>query len=511
MIKRALISVYDTTGLDDLARGLADAGCELLASGGSAAHLRTLGLAVTEIDHVTKAPDLLGGRVKTLHPAIHAAILARRDNEEDLASLHEREIEPIDLVCVNFFPFAKVIARYGVREEDAVEMIDVAGPAIVRGAAKNFRDVAVLSRPDQYGFVLDEIRQTNDLSADTRRQLAAEAFATSAAYESSIAAWFADREPFPDTLTTSFIKVLDLPHGENPHQRAALYAEANSRRHLLSRVEQLHGRELGFNNLHDLSVARLIIDEFTLPACVIVKHGGPCGVAVGASPEEAFIRALAADPTSAEGGVVILNRPVSAELGQQLADQLIEVLFAPAYAQKAIDALRAKNTRVLTHYERRRGDPSEKDYKRVLGGLLAQDRDWGIEDRSGMEVVCGEVDEEAWGDLLFAWKVGKHVKSNAIVVARGLQTIGIGAGQPGRMEACRLAVEQAKKYGHTLTGASLASDAFLSSSDAVAIALEAGITSIIQPGGSRSDRDVIESVRKAGAAMVFTHRRHFAH
>jgi phosphoribosylaminoimidazolecarboxamide formyltransferase/IMP cyclohydrolase len=511
VIKRALIAVYDKTGLDDLAKGLAELGCELLASGSSAADLRALGLAVTEVDHVTKHPETLGGRVATLHPVIHAGILARRENEEEMASLQAQGIEPIDLVCVNFYPFAKVIARYGVREEDAVAMIDVAGPTIVRGAAKNFRDVAVLSRPDQYGFVLDELRQTGELSPDTRRQLAAEAFATSAAYESSIAAWFADREPFPETLTTSFVKVLDLPHGENPHQRAALYAEANSRRHLLSRVEQLHGRELGFNNLHDLSVARLVIDEFTLPACVIVKHGSPCGVAVGSSPEEAFIRALAADPTSAEGGVVILNRPVSAELGQQLADQLIEVLFAPAYAQKAIDTLRTKDTRVLTHYERRRGDPSEKDYKRVLGGLLAQDRDWGIEDRSGMEVVCGEVDEEAWGDLLFAWKICKHVKSNAIVIARALQTIGIGGGQPGRREAARIAVDQAKKYGHTLVGASLASDAFLRSADSVAIALEAGVTNIIQPGGSKRDRDVIEAVRGAGAAMVFTHRRHFAH
>jgi phosphoribosylaminoimidazolecarboxamide formyltransferase/IMP cyclohydrolase len=511
VIKRALVSVYDKTGLEEFAKGLAELGCELVASGGTAEALASYGLKVTSVEELTKSPEMLGGRVKTLHPRIHAAILARRDRDDDVASLEEHSIEPFDLVCVNFYPFAKVVARYGVREEDAVEMIDVGGPTMVRAAAKNFSHVAAISRPDQYGFVLDELRETGDLSPETRRQLAAEAFATTAAYESAISAWFADREAFPDTMTNTFLKVLDLPYGENPHQRGALYAEAYSRRHLLSRVEQLHGRELSFNNLNDLSAARLIIDEFTLPACVIVKHANPCGVAVGSAPEEAYIRALASDPTSAYGGVVILNRPVSAELGKLLADQFIEVLFAPAYAQKAIDALREKKTRVLTHYERRRGDPSEKDYRRVLGGLLVQDRDWGLEDRSGMEVVCGEVDEEAWGDLLFAWKVVKHVMSNAIVVAKGLQTIGICGGQPSRVDAVRVAVERARQHGHDLVGASLASDAYFPFSDGPKLALEAGITHIIQPGGSKRDRESIEAVREAGAAMVFTHRRHFRH
>jgi phosphoribosylaminoimidazolecarboxamide formyltransferase/IMP cyclohydrolase len=305
--------------------------------------------------------------------------------------------------------------------------------------------------------------------------------------------------------------VLDLPYGENPHQRGALYAEAYGRRHLLSRVEQLHGRELTFNNLNDLSTARLIIDEFTLPACVIVKQANPCGVAVGASPEEAFIRALSADPTSAYGGVVILNRPISAELGKLLSEQFIEVLFAPAYAQKAIDALRALETRVLTHYERRRGDPGEKDYKRVLGGLLAQDRDWGVEDRSGMEVVCGKISEEAWGDLLLAWKVVKHVTSNGIVIAKNLQTIGICGGQPSRLEATKVAIERAQENGHDLSGAALASDSLFPSVDIPKLALEAGIRHIIQPGGSKGDRESIEAVNEAGGAMAFTHRRHLKH
>jgi len=512
MSRRALISVYDKTGLEVFATGLAQLGFELVASGGTAEHLRKHNLAVTTVEEVTETPELLGGQVKTMHPAIHAGILARRERQDDVASLEEHAIQPFDLVCVNFYPFAKVVSRYGVREEDAVEMIDIGGPSIVRGAAKNFQHVAVICRPDQYGFVLDELREHSDLSPDTRRQLAAEAFAATASYEASIAGWFADRESFPERLVPTFVKVLDLPYGENPHQRAAFYAEEHTRRHLLSRVEQLHGPELSFNNLNDLSAARTIIDEFTLPACVIVKHANPCGVSVGASPEEAYIRALGSDPTSAFGGVVILNRPVNPELGGLLADQFVEVLFAPAYAQKAIDALREKkNTRVLTHYERRRGDPDEKDYRRVLGGLLVQDRDFGIEDRSAMEVVCGEVDEEAWGDLLFAWKVVKHVVSNAVVITKNLQTIGIGAGQSSRVDSVKIALEKAQSNGHGLVGASIASDAFFPFPDGVQVALDAGATSVIQPGGSKRDREVIEAVRSAGASMVFTHRRHFRH
>jgi len=511
MTKRALISVYDKNGLEEFAQGLAELGWELVASGDTTEALRSFGLKVTGAEETIKSSEKLTGRFKTLHPDIHAAILARRDREDDVAALSESSIEPFDLVCVNFYPFAKVVARYGVREEDAVEMIDVAGPTLARAAAKNYPHVAVVSRADQYRFVLDELRQSGELSEETRRQLAGDAFATTAAYESAIAAWFADREAFPETMTTTLVKVLDLPYGENPHQRGALYAEAYGRRHLLSRVEQLHGRELTFNNLNDLSTARLIIDEFTLPACVIVKQANPCGVAVGASPEESFIRALSADPSSAYGGVVILNRPISAELGKLLSEQFIEVLFAPAYAQKAIDALRELETRVLTHYERRRGDPGEKDYKRVLGGLLAQDRDWGLEDRSGMEIVCGEISEEAWGDLLFAWKVVKHVTSNGVVIAKGLQTIGICGGQPSRLDAIKVAIERARENGHDLSEAALASDALFPFSDIPKLALEAGIRQIIQPGGSKRDRDSIEAVNEAGGAMVFTHRRHLKH
>ena len=307
---RALISTWDKTGLDVFARGLHELGWSLVASGGTAAAIEELGIPVEHVDALTESPEMLGGRVKTLHPRIHAGILARRDEAGDLDTLEEHEIEPFDLVCVNLYPFERVAAKKGVTEAEAVEMIDIGGPSMLRGAAKNFAHVAPVCRPDQYGFVLDELRETGALSPETRRQLAAEAFATSAAYEAAIASWFNGREDFPDSLVIPLEKVLDLSYGENPHQRAAYYAERGRRRHLLSRVEQVHGKALSFNNLNDLSGARLLAREFALPACVIVKHANPCGVAIGATIEEAYDKALASDPTSAYGGIVVLNRPV---------------------------------------------------------------------------------------------------------------------------------------------------------------------------------------------------------
>ena len=508
---RALISVYDKRGLDDLARGLNELGFELVASGGSAAYLEELGLPVLKVEALTESPEMLGGRVKTLHPRIHAAILAR-PGVEDASTLAEHGIEPFDLVCVNLYPFKSVAARKGVLEEEAVEMIDVGGPSMLRGAAKNFARVAPLCRPDQYGFVLDELRTSGELSIETRRQLAAEAFATTAAYEAAIAAFFADREGFPDLLTLSFEKVTDLAYGENPHQHAAYYAEAGARRHLLSEVTQLHGKPLSLINLYDLSGARLLLREFALPACVIVKHANPCGAAVAATIEEAWERAYAADPVSAFGMVIVLNRPVSAELGRELAEKFIDVLFAPGYDDAALEALKAKpNTRLLLDRERRRFDPGEKDYKRVVGGLLVQDRDWDIEERELMEVRCGRVDETQWGDLLFAWRVCKQVTSNAIVLARDLQTLGIGAGQMSRIDSVRIALEKAREQGHALEDAVLASDAFFPFADGPELALRAGVSAFIQPGGSKRDEEVIAAVEQAGATMVFTGRRHFRH
>jgi phosphoribosylaminoimidazolecarboxamide formyltransferase/IMP cyclohydrolase len=509
---RALLSVYDKTGLEELAHGLADLGWELVASGGTANAIEELGLAVRKVEDVTDSPELLGGRVKTLHPRIHAAILARRDRGDDRATLDEHAIEPFDLVCVNLYPFSKVVAKHGVREEDAVEMIDVGGPSMLRAAAKNFAHVAPVSRPEQYGPVLAELRDRGELTLETRRRLATEAFATTAAYEAAIARWFADVEAFPERIVPAFTKVADLSYGENPHQRGAYYAEAGARVHLLSRVEQLHGKQLSYNNLNDLSAARLLTAEFTLPACVIVKHANPCGVAVAATIEEAYAKAFASDPTSAYGGIVVLNRPVSAVLGAELAKQFVEVLLAPGYDEAALESLRAKlGTRILLDGERRRADRGERDYKRVLGGLLVQDRDLDVEDREGMRAVCGDPSEEQWGDLLFAWRVCKHVSSNAIVLAKELRTIGIGAGQQSRVDAVRLALDKAREQGHDLAGAALASDAFFPFPDGPQLALDAGVVAVIQPGGSKRDQDVIEAVEAAGAAMIFTGRRHFRH
>jgi phosphoribosylaminoimidazolecarboxamide formyltransferase/IMP cyclohydrolase len=512
VIRRALISVYDKSGLDEFARGLADLEVELVSSGGTSAYLEERGIPVIRIEEITQLPELLGGRVKTLHPRIHAAILARRDQPEDLAALDEHEITPFDLVCVNLYPFRETVARRGVHEQDAVELIDIGGPALLRAAAKNFAHVAPVCRRAQYERVLEELRGGGGLSLDTRRELAAEAFSLTAAYEASIAAWFTDVETFPERLIPAFEKVLDLSYGENPHQRAAYYAEIGARRHLLSQVEQLHGRELSFNNLNDLNGARLCMREFELPCACIVKHANPCGVAVAGSIEHAYERAHAADPVSAYGGIVVLNRPVSEELADLLVRQFVEALLAPGYEDGALETLKQKPaTRILVDRERRRDAPGERDYKRVLGGLLVQDRDWDIEDRSGMDVVCGSPNETDWGDLLFSWRVCKHVSSNAIVLARDLQTVGIGAGQMSRVDSVRIALEKAREHGHRLEGGVLASDAFFPFADGPELALRAGVTAFIQPGGSKRDDEVIAAVKEAGGTMVFTHRRHFRH
>jgi phosphoribosylaminoimidazolecarboxamide formyltransferase / IMP cyclohydrolase len=383
---------------------------------------------------------------------------------------------------------------------------------MLRGAAKNFAHVAPVCRPERYPQILAELREHGALSEETRRELAAEAFATTAAYEAAIATWFLGREAFPEHLIPSFTKVADLAYGENPHQRAAYYVEDGGRRHLLSRVEQVHGRQLSFNNLNDLSAARRLLSEFELPACVIVKHANPCGVGVAASVEEAFAKAHDADPVSAYGMVLALNRPVSAELGQELAGRFIDVVIAPEYDEAGWEAMRQKPaTRILVDRERRRGELGERDYKQVLGGLLVQDGDRDVDDRAGMELVSGEASEDLWGDLLFASRVCKHVVSNAIVIAKNLQTIGIGGGQTSRVDSVRIAIEKAREHGHDLAGSVLASDALIPFADGPELALEAGVMAIIQPGGAKRDEEVIDAVRKVGAAMVFTHRRHFRH
>ncbi|MDQ3890540.1 MAG: bifunctional phosphoribosylaminoimidazolecarboxamide formyltransferase/IMP cyclohydrolase [Actinomycetota bacterium] len=513
MIERALLSVFDKTGLDAFVRGLFDLGVQLVASAGTAAFISELGLDVTRVDELTDVPELLGGRVKTLHPRIHAAILSRRDSEEDVAALAEQEIRPFDLVCVNLYPFRQVAARKDVREEEAVEMIDIGGPAMLRAAGKNFVHVAPVCSPDQYEPVLEELRRSGDLRLQTRRELAAEAFSHTAAYEASIATWFADRETFPGRVIVSLEKERQLRYGENPHQRAAYYVEAGVRRHLLSRVEQLGGRELSFNNLHDLDAARAVLREFTVPACIVVKHANPCGCALAAGIEQAYEKALAADPVSAYGGVVALNRRVERPLAERLVEQFVEVVLAPGYGDEALDTLRTKPAvRILEDRERRGATPGELDYRRVTGGMLVQDADGEIEDREGMKVVTvRQPDEATWGDLLFAWRIAKHATSNAVVLAKDLQTIGIGAGQTSRVDAARIAVEKARELGHDVSGGALASDAFFPFPDGARAALAAGIRALIQPGGSKRDSEVVATVEQAGASMVFTSRRHFRH
>ena len=508
---RALVSVYDKHGVDSFARGLAELGFELVSSGGTATFLEEQGLEVTRVEDVTSAPEMLGGRVKTLHPAIHAGILARRDLAEDRETLAEHGIEPFDLVCVNLYPFTSLAGRLGVDEVDILEMIDVGGPSLLRGAAKNFEHVAPVCRPEQYDPVVAELRD-GGLSIETRRALAAEAFAVTAAYDAAIARWFAEAQFFPDQLTLTFRKITDLPYGENPHQTAAYYEEVGSRKHLLSRVNQLGGRELSYNNLADLEAARRIIGELAGPATVIVKHGNPAGVAVAGEIEHAFARALAADPVSAFGCVLMLNRPVTGELGRQIAEHFVEVVFAPEFDEDALEALGSKPAlRILRDRERRADTPGERDYRRVVGGLLVQERDSLEDGRDGMEVVAGAVDEARWADVVFAWSICKHVSSNAIVLAKDGQTIGIGAGQMSRLDAVRIAIEKAQELGHEPAGAVLASDAFFPFSDGPQLALDAGVTVLVQPGGSRRDDEVIAAVGEAGAAMIFTGRRHFRH
>jgi phosphoribosylaminoimidazolecarboxamide formyltransferase/IMP cyclohydrolase len=508
---RALISVYDKHGVDTFASGLAQLGFELVSSGGTATFLAEQGLEVTRVEDVTGAPEMLGGRVKTLHPAIHAGILARLDVDDDRATLAENGIEPFDLVCVNLYPFTSLTGRFGVDEADIIEMIDVGGPSMLRGAAKNFAHVAPVCRPEQYDPVLAELTN-GGLSPETRRALAAEAFAVTAAYDAAIARWFAEDQYFPEQLTLTFRKITDLAYGENPHQTAAYYEEVGSRKHLLSRVNQLGGKELSYNNLADLEGARRIMRELEEPAAVIVKHANPCGVAIAAEIGHAYARALAADPVSAFGCVLMLNRPVDVALATQIADHFVEVVFAPEFDDDALEILAAKPAlRILRDRERRADTPNERDYKRVVGGLLVQQRDSIQESREGMEVVCGTVEESRWAEIVFAWSVCKHVTSNAIVLTKDGQTIGIGAGQMSRVDSVRIAIEKAQELGHEPAGSVLASDAFFPFADGPQLALDAGVSVFVQPGGSKRDDEVRAAVEAAGAAMVLTGKRHFRH
>jgi phosphoribosylaminoimidazolecarboxamide formyltransferase / IMP cyclohydrolase len=519
-VRRALLSVSDKTGLGDFAKGLSELGVEILSTGGTATALREAGVETEEVSAFTGSPEILDGRVKTLHPRLHAALLARRDDPDHMTTLEREEIEPIDLVCVNLYPFERVIAGRDVDPDEAIENIDVGGPTMIRAAAKNHHGVAVIVKPESYDAVLAELQESDgEISESTRHWLANEAFAQTARYDAAISNWFGSAyEEFPEHLAVSFEKLFDLSYGENPHQRAALYSEVGARSNVLSRVSKLHGRALSFNNVLDLDSAQRLLADFDEPACVIVKHNNPCGVALGEDGLDAYERALACDPMSAFGGVVAVNREVKAELGQRLHENFVEVLVAPIYEQAALDALQQKEAiRILADEERRTPPPTERDLRRVRGGMLVQDRDGDPEPRELMEVVTkNEPTDEQWRDLLFAWVVVRHVRSNAIVLARDGATIGIGAGQMSRVDSVRLAIEKCREArgddaDGLLGGSVLASDAFFPFADGPQLAIDAGVTAIIQPGGSVRDHEVVEAADAAGIAMVFTHRRHFRH
>jgi phosphoribosylaminoimidazolecarboxamide formyltransferase/IMP cyclohydrolase len=514
-VRRALISVSDKRGLVDFARGLADLGVELVSTGGTARELGAGGLEIRAVDDFTGFPEILDGRVKTLNPRIHAGVLAVRSDEEHVATLNEHGIEPVDLVCVNLYPFERVASRRGAEENEVIENIDIGGPALIRAAAKNHAFAAVVVSPESYDAVLEEMRESDGrISFRTRQTLATEAFSYTARYDTAISRWFAEREEdFPTQYTRSFEKVVDLPYGENPHQRAAYYAETGARSHLMAMVSKLHGKELTFNNLLDLDSGRRIVEDFELPAAAIIKHNNPCGAAVGADLGQAFEAALATDPQSAFGGVFCFNRPLDIALAERLHSMFVEVVFAPGYAEDALELLVQKpNVRLLENQERRRPAINEHDFKRVRGGLLIQDRDTVVDARDELSVPTERTpSEEEWGELLFAMRVCKHVRSNAIVLARSLGTVGVGAGQTSRVDAVRLAVDKARAAELSLDGAVMASDAFFPFPDGPAVAIEAGVRAIIQPGGSQRDPEVVEACDAAGVAMVFSARRHFRH
>src|SRR5680860_983705 len=499
-VRRALLTVSDKRALVDFGRGLADLDVEIVSTGGTARELQEAGVTTRSVEDYPGFPEILDGRVKTLHPRIYAGLLAVRSNEEHVATLSEHRIEPIDLVCVNLYPFEEVAGRRGARDEEVIENIDIGGPTLIRAAAKNHAYAAVVVSPESYDAVLEELRATSGtISTRTREALATEAFSYTARYDAAISRWFAEREEdFPAQYTRSFSKVLDLAYGENPHQRAAYFAQTGSRSHLLSMVSKLNGRELSFNNLLDLDSGRKILDEFELPTAAILKHNNPCGAAVGASVEEACDKALGSGRMSAFGGVMCFNRRVDLGLAEKLNAMFVELVFALGYDDDALELLSQKeNLRILEDDERRDTEITEQDFKRVRGGLLIQDRDAGPEDRDEMQVVTKAKPSEAqWGELLFAWKLCKHVRSNSIVLSRDLGTAGVGAGQMSRVDSVRIAVEKAAEAGISLEGAVMASDAFFPFADGPQAAFDAGVTAVIQP---------------AGAAMVFTSRRHFRH
>ena len=519
-VRRALISVSDKTGIVELAQGLVELGVEIVSTGGTARALSEAGVEVRAIEDFTGFPEMMDGRVKTLHPRLYAGLLAVRSDQAHLQAAAEHGIEPVDLVCVNLYPFEQTLARGDASDGEIVENIDIGGPTMIRAAAKNSAFAAVLVDPADYALVLTELRESGGrLSLATRERLAGKAFACTARYDAAISGWFAQRagEDFPAERALAYEKVAELRYGENPHQRAAYYAQVGAPTHLLAGVTQLHGKELSFNNLLDLSSARELVEDFSEPACAIVKHNNPCGCALGKTGLEAYERAFACDPLSAYGGVIAVNRPVDGPFAHALSHQFIEVLLAPSFEDEALEVLtQKKNVRLLELADW--PEPAGGlEAKPVIGGLLVQDRDEVSETPDQMRVVTERQPSDGeWEDMRFAWQVCRHVRSNAIVIAREGATIGIGAGQMSRVDAVKIAIEkaQSREGGEgpdLLAGASLASDAFFPFADGPELAIAAGVSAIVQPGGSVRDEEVIAAADAAGIAMVVTGIRHFRH
>ncbi|EKB3555016.1 bifunctional phosphoribosylaminoimidazolecarboxamide formyltransferase/IMP cyclohydrolase [Vibrio parahaemolyticus] len=524
-IRRALISVSDKTGIVEFAQALAERGVDILSTGGTARLLAEQGIAVTEVSDYTGFPEMMDGRVKTLHPKVHGGVLGRRGQDDDVMAKHG--INPIDMVVVNLYPFAETVAKEGCTLADAVENIDIGGPTMVRSAAKNHKDVTIVVNASDYDRVIAEM-DANDqsLTLETRFDLAIAAFEHTAAYDGMIANYFGTMVPsygenkegdeeskFPRTFNQQFEKKQDMRYGENSHQAAAFYVEANPQEASVSTARQIQGKALSYNNIADTDAALECVKEFNEPACVIVKHANPCGVALGKDILEAYNRAYQTDPTSAFGGIIAFNQELDAETATAIVErQFVEVIIAPSVSAEAIEVVAAKkNVRLLEC-----GEWSTKttgfDVKRVNGGLLVQDRDQGMVRLDDLKVVSKrQPTEEELKDALFCWKVAKYVKSNAIVYAKGDMTIGVGAGQMSRVYSAKIAGIKAADEGLEVAGSVMASDAFFPFRDGIDAAAEAGIKCVIQPGGSMRDDEVIAAADEHGMAMIFTGMRHFRH
>jgi phosphoribosylaminoimidazolecarboxamide formyltransferase/IMP cyclohydrolase len=505
MIERALLSVSDKNGIVELARGLTELGVEVVSSGGTAATIASAGGAVTLVADVTGAPEILGGRVKTLHPKIHGGILANRNDPRHMDELKGQGIDAIDLVVCNLYPFEHAVAHPSVKELDAIEQIDIGGPAMVRAAAKNFHSVAVVVSPADYESILAELHEHGEISLDRRRALALQAFKHTASYDAAIAAYLGRGEQFPERLLVAADKIMDLRYGENPHQAAALYRSVGPATGLAA-AKQLHGKELSYNNLMDADAAWKLVIELAGAGCAIIKHSNPCGVALADSIRDAYQRALECDRTSAFGGIVALNRPCDAATARDIAEIFTEVVIAPEFDKDAFETLSAKkNLRVLRADGRM--EP-EIDVRRISGGLLLQSPDPADPATEAKVVTEVEPSQDQWRDLTFAWTVAKHVKSNAIVLAKDGTAVGVGAGQMSRVESTELA---ARRAGERARGTVCASDAYFPFRDGLDAAVAAGAVAVIQPGGSVRDEEVIAAANEHGIAMVFTGRRHFRH